>query len=135
MERRYTKPVMDVERFMPNVAVASCDRLPAGTEYTYEPQTVDCVVTSSDVIFTAGTVGCVHQVDPNGAGLDYQFITYEGQLYFAWIGPSGGGGGNMEQLQRILRAGGIRDYNAGGGKVWHAGPATKTLTQLYSHSF
>lgn len=134
MKRRYIKPVMDVERFMPNVAVASCDRLPAGTEYTYEPQTVDCVVTTSDVIFTVGTAGCVHQVDPNGGDSRYRFITYNGQLYFAWVGPSGGGG-NMDLLKDILRAGSIYNINVGGNEVWHAGPATKTLTQLYSHSF
>lgn len=135
MKMKYEKPRMDVETFTLNAAVASCNRLPAGTEYTYEPQTVDCVVTTSDVIFTAGTVGCVHQVDPNGGDNTYRFITYEGQLYFAWVGPSGSGGGNMDLLQKILRAGGIRDYNVGRNKVWHAGPATKTLTQLYSHSF
>lgn len=137
MKMKYEKPRMDVEAFTLNAAVASCNRLPGATEYTYEPQTVKCVVTTQDVIFTAGTTGCDHQVDPNGGSDTYRFITYDGQLYFAWVGPSGGGGnnGNMQLLQKILNAGGIRDYNAGRGKVWHAGPANATLTQLYTHSF
>lgn len=135
MKRNYTKPVMDVERFVPNVAVASCDRLPAGEEYTYEPQTVACVVTSSDTIFTVGTSGCLHEVDPNSSSTTYKFITYNSQLYFAWVGPSGGGGGDMTLLQNILKEGGIANVSAGKGKVWHAGPANATLTQLYSHSY
>ncbi|WP_426350910.1 hypothetical protein ACPWSR_06665 [Alloiococcus sp. CFN-8] len=138
MKRSYVKPIMDVECFAPNIAIAaSCNRLPAGTEYDYEAQTVDCVVTTSDTIFTAGTSGCDHEVDPNGSGTTYKFITYNGQLYFAWVGPSGGGGGggDMKLLNNILKAGGISSVNAGNRKVWHAGPANAKLTQLYSHSY
>ena len=138
---------MDIELFTPNVAVAACNRLPAGTTYTYSAQTVNCVVTTSDTIFTAGTSGCTHEVDPNGSDT-YRFITYNNQLYFAWIGPNGsassgskkGGSGsgedsNMSLLKSILKAGGIGSVQVGGSQVWHAGPANATLTQLYSHSF
>lgn len=60
MKRVYAKPVMNVERFLANVAIASCTR--EETDQVIQnlnPQTIYCYRSSdSEVIFSNGTSGC-----------------------------------------------------------------------------
>lgn len=131
---KYVKPDLYMEEFELNTNVAACTRLEAGQEL--KAIEVECVASKSDVIFTEDTNGCVHDVvlDENGSG--YRWITYNGDLYFAWISSESdqAGQNTLSELNKILKAGGIDSWNAGNGKVWHAGPADNYLEQLYSHS-
>lgn len=132
---KYVKPDLYVEEFELNTNIAACNRLPTGN-YEYKATEIDCVVTTSDVIFTATTNGCDHDVDPNNSGSGYMWVTYNDTLYFCWTSNlSSGGGGDMDLLKDILAAGGVSDVMVGDGYVWHAGPATDYMKQLWSHSY
>lgn len=77
--RKYQKPLVEVEKFLPNVVVAACNSFLEGEETTYTAQEVKCVINSSDWIFIEGTTGCKHVVDPSITdGSTYRFTMYDG---------------------------------------------------------
>lgn len=134
----YTKPVLLAEVFTVNEAVSACDRLPTD-DYEYKATTVECLATTSDKIFTEGTSGCDHVVDPKKNGQDYMFINYTDNdnrpgsgLYFAWL--AGGKGNPTSELKEVMRSVGITDLSPSNGIVWHCGPVSDYLKQIYSHS-
>ncbi|MGN0773708.1 MAG: hypothetical protein ACI4MP_07945 [Candidatus Ventricola sp.] len=61
----YTKPELYVEKFIPSVAVASCDREWNGeVSESWTVQEVDCLRSGSsttDYIFATGTTGCDYE--------------------------------------------------------------------------
>lgn len=142
--KAYNKPEFYVAEFRMNDVVAVCDRLPTD-DYEYKWTEVNCLKTNSDKIFTVGTTGCEHEVDPNANGSDYAWYndTKESNtsdipdgLYFGWVGPMGSGGGSsgssklFDRLLKIFQ----KMLSPGRGQVIHIGPANDYLTQLYSHS-
>lgn len=60
MKRVYAKPVMNVERFLANVAIASCTREETDQVIQkLDPQTLYCYRSNDrEVIFSSGTSGC-----------------------------------------------------------------------------
>lgn len=130
--KKYQKPLIEIETFMPNVAVAtSCHSTIEGTTTTYPAQTVNCVIEGQETIFQSGTSGCKSVVSLSTTG-SYDFITYNNQLYFCWKGSptSNPDSEKTDLLDKIMQQGG---YESGRG--WHAGPATTVLQNLYTASY
>lgn len=135
--KSYIRPAFFAEKFTMNEAVSTCGRLPTG-DYVYKSTTVECLAQSSDTIFTQGTNGCSHVVDPNASGSDYMFINYNDSdnhpgdgLYFAWRGPVSGSA--TSELKEVMRSVGITKLT-NGHTGWHCGPVNDYLVQIYSHS-
>lgn len=109
MKRTYTAPDMQVERFMANAAVAAgCTRVEDPS--TYKPVTVNCLISSSETIFSTGTSGCHVAVDTTSSG-GWTIITYtDGHDYFVWKNGSGGSilGGNVDG---VYDCGGVTGRN------------------------
>lgn len=133
---KYVKPDLYVEEFELNTNIAACNRLPT-EDYEYKATLIECVASKSDMIFTVDTSGCDHDVVPNNAGNGYMWVTYRNQLYFCWISKErdSANQSSLNTLNNILRAGGVNNWDAGNGYVWHAGPANDYMTQLWSHSY
>ena len=81
MRRAYEKPVMTVERFLANVAVAACNREWDGTTTTdWEAQPISCYRSgNTEMIFSSSTSGCenyptgIRKVD-NGTYTQQQLV-------------------------------------------------------------
>lgn len=138
--REYQKPLLEIEKFLSNVTVASCDRVQSGTETTYDPQQIDCIISTTDVVFANGQTDCTHEVDiTNTNDTSYKFVEYDSdndgtrELWFCWKGKGSSQTRPTEnqvaQLQAICAAAGIT--NAQG---WHAGKAVGTIINLYTAS-
>lgn len=131
MRRAYEKPVMTVERFLANVAVASCT-----PSTTIKPVHVDCLIKSGDVdgVFYSG--GCDYVAS------DSNLITLNGHQYLYWYGSSSGtpevGGTKTDgtyygqKLMTELKNAGISQNGAGG--VLHAGLATAEVLSVINSS-
>lgn len=136
---KYMKPEMYIEEFELNASVAACDRLPTGQTAIAKSVTVQCVATTSDVIFNSVDIGCEHIVDPAGGTDEYIFFDYTDTdnnpgsgLYFCWNNNKMDGPGTAA-IEELREAAGLERLNSSG--VWHAGPVTGTyLEELRSHS-
>ena len=131
--REYKKPEMMIERFQANVAVASgCTRVKT-EDITYWPkQTVDCVISGSETVFTESR-------DCSTSGV--QTVTYNGTLYIIWkAGFNGNVSGSLDDLYPILNAANISYDSYGKVKgsnslYWHAGPASSATKPGYGFSY
>lgn len=141
--KKYISPIMIIDTFTPNEAVAVCDKLP--TEKKYQAVTIECLATTSDNIFAASDLmvegsSCKHIIDPDKNGTDYFFLPYTDKdknpgsgLYFGWKNRISEGN-STRALEEVLRAAGKKP-NAGNGQVWHCGRVKDDyMKQLYSHS-
>ena len=142
MKKVYECPRMDVETFTPNTSVAYCTNTYDTT--SWEPQTVNCVISSSDNIFGSTNCADLDGYEVVGEG---QLIYIEGEGYFfIWANtsaPSQGGNGNNNSgggfghslltlsgesgLKTILEAAGIGTDN---WQKYHAGPVRVTTTTV-----
>ncbi len=142
--KAYNKPEFYVAEFRMNDVVAVCTALEEGV--AYKATEVKCLKTSSDMIFTAGTSGCDHAVNPKEDGTGYAWYddTTEGNdipdgLYFGWVGFAGqssqdGSNSANETLFEKLKDIFEDLLTPSKKQVIHIGPANNYLTQLYSHS-
>ena len=109
MKRTYAKPVMSVERFLANMAVAAC---PVST--TVNPVTVNCLATSNEMIFSTGATGsgCNVNLDTSSnAGSTYCIYKDKSGIYwFIWPYRGGGFNGMSDAVPSI-----IPTYNGQGG--------------------
>lgn len=128
MKRAYAKPVMSVERFLANVAVAACNREWSGeVETSWPSQAITCSRSGSttDYIFASGTSGCefepCHMIYVSGG-------TYSvGELNRLGLGISGNG-----NSVTVPSGGG---YVLCWGNGNHYGPATPKIVELMTSSY
>ena len=131
MRRAYEKPVMTVERFLANVAVAACE-----PSKTYNPVHVDYLIKSGDLdrVFYSG--GCDYVASSSN------LVTLNGHQYLYWYGPSNGqpGTGGTESdgtyygqklMDELIKAGVSQN---GSGGVLHAGLASTEVLSVINHS-
>lgn len=131
MRRAYEKPVMTVERFLANVAVAACE-----PSEEYDAVHVDCLIKSGDVdgVFYSG--GCDYVASSSN------LVTLNGHQYLYWYGASKGkpesGGENGDgtyygqRLMDELINAGISQNGSGG--VLHAGLTSTEVLSVINHS-
>ena len=140
--KAYNKPEFYVAEFRMNDVVASCDRLPTG-DYEYQKTTIDCLASTSDVIFNSTSIGCEHVVDPSKNGTDYAWFqdtkreyadVPDDVLYFGWANNKMEG--RPDPNNKLFNA--LHDIFSSllntTDKVIHVGEASGYLQQLYSHS-
>ena len=133
MKREYRKPVMAVEVFQAEAAVADCSRVIVTDESTYYPsQTVQCVISGSESVFNS-TSGC------SSSGV--QFVWYNGQYYAIWKDQLNGTvSGDLNDLYPILDAAGVNygQYGSAGTSSssgsGHGGHGSGSSTTLYWHA-
>lgn len=141
MRRAYEKPVMTVERFLANVAVAACEREWSGqvsTSWPKQPITCNRMDSTTDYIFASGTDGCKYQpchmiyIEKGGTYTSAQLNDLG--LFIQGVSSGNGGHGGSS-------GGGSVTVPEGGGYVlcWedgnHYGPATPEIVKLMTSSF
>lgn len=143
MRRAYEKPVMTVERFLANVAVAACERVWSGevsTSWPKQPITCNRLDSTTDYIFASGTAGCDYQpchmvyIAEGGTYTPAYLNTLGLSIQGVSSGSGSGGHGGSS-------SGGSVTVPAGGGYVlcWangnHYGPAAPEIVKLMTSSF
>lgn len=123
MKRTYAKPVMTVERFLANVAVAACEPYKEA-----QPVTVTCL-----------RGGQTHNIFYDACGDDnfnklsnVQIVEYQGQKYFIWLEDpryNTGTDNNNDLLNAVCEAGGIDNSNA-----YHGGAFNDEIETIVNHS-
>lgn len=133
--REYKKPLVEIERFVANVAVAGCTSKVTGTETTkvYEKQNVYCIIGSQNETVFNNTSGCSTSANKYGV------TEYNEKMYFVWYtyaGDTGSGGApsasETNKLNAIVKKAG---FEAGPG--WHYSEVTGTtqITDILGFSY
>ncbi len=121
--REYKKPVMKVERFTPNNAVAACG---VTDTTTYDQQLITCIIDGSEYVFYSG---CANNVTSG------YLTSYNGNTYFLWYDGKVGtkpDDDDVATLEAIKSAAGAT--SAIGQSGWHAGIATGTISSIWNSS-
>ncbi len=136
MKRSYSKPIMNIEHFMANVAVAACDRLQVGSDTDIGSQSVFCIsgnqeekvfddshscnTTNCTVVYFDG--GTYNSADAALTAL-VQAVNYNATVNCPT--PSGFNGN--------LSAGYYLIWQSSG--VWHGGPLSESNYAIMGYSF
>ncbi|MCD7809253.1 MAG: hypothetical protein LUH02_07910, partial [Erysipelotrichaceae bacterium] len=132
--REYTKPIMNVERFMINTTIADCG------DPIYTAVDVNCDIKSGyaeGVFYSGNGTACTFYATTSNTK------TINGITYFYWYGAANGNpadGGTNEDgsmygsvLMNALKGAGVSDSD-GNGNVLHAGVASAKILSYINSS-
>ena len=123
IKKRYEKPSVGVERYVPNMNVSAC------TQTAYS---ITCLIGGQTVtVFTTDMTGCTYGSGTESTG-SYYFVNVNGTYYLIWYTSSSSESPNSTQLSNLLtimqNAGLTSGTSTEDIKGWHYGTYEGTPT-------